>query len=131
MIHTCFAIISLFFHKVCYFQYAFVSVEEDAVNQCCKIPCLDFGTHHENFVSVCCHLENAIHLVHPLQGQAGGSRKVPYLCCEEDGEEQYILFFAVASCAQAGVRPVIVMKEKDVFRVLVRTNSTDVLLQFV
>jgi hypothetical protein len=35
------------------------------------------------------------------------------------------------TCAQAGVRPGIVMKEKDVFNVSVRKNSTDALLQFV
>jgi hypothetical protein len=34
------------------------------------------------------------------------------------------------TCAQAGVRPGIVVKEKDVFHVSVRTNSTDALLQF-
>jgi hypothetical protein len=34
-------------------------------------------------------------------------------------------------CAQAGVKPSIVMKEKDVFHVLVRANSTDTLSQFV
>jgi hypothetical protein len=35
------------------------------------------------------------------------------------------------NCAQAGVRPGIVVKEKDVFRVSVRTNSADPLSQFV
>jgi hypothetical protein len=35
------------------------------------------------------------------------------------------------TCAQAGVRPGIVMKVKDIFHVSIRTNSTDVLLQFV
>jgi hypothetical protein len=35
------------------------------------------------------------------------------------------------TCAQAGVRPGIVVKEKDVFRVSVRTNCTDALSQFV
>jgi hypothetical protein len=34
-------------------------------------------------------------------------------------------------CVQPGVRPGIVMKEKDVFHVLARINSTVVLLQFV
>jgi hypothetical protein len=34
-------------------------------------------------------------------------------------------------CAQAGVRLGIVVKENDVFHILVRTNSTDALLQFV
>jgi hypothetical protein len=34
-------------------------------------------------------------------------------------------------CVQAGVRLGIVVKEKDVFHVSVRANSTYVLLQFV
>jgi hypothetical protein len=37
----------------------------------------------------------------------------------------------IALCAQAGVRPGIVIKEKDVFHVLVRTDSTDAFSQFV
>jgi hypothetical protein len=35
------------------------------------------------------------------------------------------------TCAQASVRSGTVVKEKDVFHVSVRTNSTNVLLQFV
>jgi hypothetical protein len=31
-----------------HFQYTLPNVEYDAVYQCCKIPCLDFGAHHEN-----------------------------------------------------------------------------------
>jgi hypothetical protein len=40
-------------------------------------------------------------------------------------------FFDCHTCAQAGVRLGIVVKEKDVFHVSVRTNCTDALSQFV
>jgi hypothetical protein len=40
-------------------------------------------------------------------------------------------FCDCVTCVQAGVRPGIIMKEKDVFHVLVRTNSVYVLSQFV
>jgi hypothetical protein len=39
-----------------------------------------------NLVSVCCHPQNGIHIVHPLQGQTGGSCREPDLGCEEDGK---------------------------------------------
>jgi hypothetical protein len=56
---------------------------------------------------------------------------VPDLVCEQDGEEQSITLCYCLTCAQAGVRLGIVVKEKDVFRVSVRTKSTDALPQFV
>jgi hypothetical protein len=52
--------------------------------------------------------------VHPLQGQTGHSPRVADL-----------------GCAQPGVRPGIVVKEKDVFHVSVRTNCTHALSKFV
>jgi hypothetical protein len=39
-------------------------------------------------------------------------------------------FYVYLTCEQAGVRPGIVVKEKDVFHVSVRTNCTDALSQF-
>jgi hypothetical protein len=39
-------------------------------------------------------------------------------------------FWECLTCVQAGVRLGIVVKEKDVFRVSVKTNSTDALSQF-
>jgi hypothetical protein len=50
------------------------------------------GAHHENCVSIRCHLQNGIHVVHPLQGQTSGSKRVPDLGCEQDEEEQSISF---------------------------------------
>jgi hypothetical protein len=44
--------------------------------------------------------------MYPLQGQAGGSRRVPDLGCEQDGEKQYIPFLRLphvcASRCEAG-----------------------------
>jgi hypothetical protein len=41
-----------------------------------------------HFVVIC---KNGVHAVHPLQGKTGGSRRVPDLGCEQDGEEQSVL----------------------------------------
>jgi hypothetical protein len=57
-----------------------------------KIPCLDFRAYHENFVSIRCHLQIGVHVVHSLQDQTDGSRTVPGLGCEQDGKEQSIVF---------------------------------------
>jgi hypothetical protein len=62
------------------------------VYQCCNIPCNDFGACHENFVPIRCNLQSGVHVMHPSQGQAGGSRRVPDLGCEEDEEEESIPF---------------------------------------
>jgi hypothetical protein len=48
----------------------------------------------------------APHVVHPLEAQTGGSRRVPDLGCEQGGEEQYIPFLRLphvcASRCEAG-----------------------------
>jgi hypothetical protein len=46
----------------------------------------------ENFISVRCHLQNGVHIVHRLWIQTGYSWTVPDLGCEQDGEEQSIPF---------------------------------------
>jgi hypothetical protein len=56
---------------------------------------------------------------------------VPDLGCKQDGEEQSITFCYCLTCAQAGVRLGIVVKEKDVFRVSFKTTSRDALSHFV
>jgi hypothetical protein len=78
-------------------------------------------------------MQNGVHTVHhPSQGQTAGSRRVPDLGCEQDGEEQPTpIFCYFLTCAHAGMRLGIVVKEKDVFHVSDTTNSTDALLQFV
>jgi hypothetical protein len=47
------------------------------------------------------------------------------------GKNSLSYFCNCLTRVQAGVRPIIVVKEKDIFHVLFRMNSTDVLLQFV
>jgi hypothetical protein len=47
------------------------------------------------------------------------------------GKESPPHFCYYLTSLQAGMRPGIVVKEKDVFHVSVRTNSTDALSQFV
>jgi hypothetical protein len=94
---------------------------------CYKIPCFDFGAHCENFILICCHLQNGIYILHPIQDQTGGNGKVPDLGCQQDSGEQSIPFLRLPHiCVQAGVRLGIVMK-KGVFHVSVRTGSMDAL----
>jgi hypothetical protein len=44
-----------------------------------------------------CHLQIGVHVVHPLQDQTGGSRRVPDVGREQDVEEQSQHIFATAS----------------------------------
>jgi hypothetical protein len=46
------------------------------------------------------------------------------------GKNSPYRFYDILTCAQAGVRPGIVVKEKDVFHVSVRTNCADALSRF-
>jgi hypothetical protein len=80
------------------------------------------------FVAMCKMLS---HVANTLQGQTGCSRRMPDVGCEQDGEEHRRLRFCDCLTRAAGVRPGIVVKEKDVFHVSVRTNSTEALSQFV
>jgi hypothetical protein len=52
---------------------------------------------------------------------------VPVSGSEQDEEEQSLPFCDCLSCAQAGVRPRIVVKEKEVLHVSVRMNCMDAL----
>jgi hypothetical protein len=70
-------------------------------------------------------MENGVHVVYHLEGQTGGSLRVSGLVSEQNGEEESISFLwlpHVYAC-----RPGIVVKEKVVFHISVRTNSTDAL----
>jgi hypothetical protein len=105
MIHTSLATTRLFSHKVSViFEKLLPVLSNTTCTSDVKIPCLEFGAHNENSVSVPCHLQDGVYVVHPLQGQRGVSRR-----------------------AKVGVRPVIVVKEKDVFHVSVRMNCADAL----
>jgi hypothetical protein len=68
--------------------------------------------------------------VHPLQGQTDGSRRVPDLSCKQVGENSPSHFYDYLTCALPGVRLCIVVKEKDVCHVSVRTNCADALQFF-
>jgi hypothetical protein len=70
--------------------------------------------------------------VHPLQGKTGGSQCVLDLGLQQDGEEQSSKFSVIASHVhKPPVRSGIVMKDKDIFHVSVRTKSMDALSQQV
>jgi hypothetical protein len=64
-------------------QHTFTNADQDAVYQCCKIPCLDFTAHHKTLFQFV-----GIHIVHPLQIQTGGSWRIPDPGCQHDGEGQ-------------------------------------------
>jgi hypothetical protein len=130
IIHTSFAVMRLFFHRVfVIFKTLLPTLTKMPYTSVVILSVLTPEAYHKNFVSVACHLQNGIHVVHCLQGQTGGSHRLPGLGCEQNGKKSPSHFW-IASCVQAGVRLGIVRKE-DVFHVSVRTNCLDVLLQFV
>jgi hypothetical protein len=91
VIHTSFAIMRLFFDSLCLsFNTLLSALSKTLYNSAVKFPCLDFGAYHINFVSVCCHLQNGVHVVRPLRGQTGGSWRVPGLGCKQDGEIPFL-----------------------------------------
>jgi hypothetical protein len=129
-IHTSFAIMRLFFHKVSViFNTPLPTLSKTLYISAVKIPA-STSEHITRtlfqFVVIC----KCAFIGHSLQGQTGGSRKVPDLGFERGGESP-THFCDCLTCAQVGVRSGIVVKEKDVFLVSVRTNSRDVLSQFV
>jgi hypothetical protein len=114
---------SQFFHKVAFILTQFC---QRSVRRCIPVfysplPRL-IGTRPENFDSFHCLLQNGVHVLHPLQDQTGRSRTVPDLGCERTGKNSLSHF------CDCGVRPGIVVKEKDVFRISVRTNSYGLLV---
>jgi hypothetical protein len=66
MIHTSFAIMKLFFQESPAFSTNFCQ-HSDNVYQCCKIPCLYFGAHHEWYTETLNTLQECIHRVCPNQ----------------------------------------------------------------
>jgi hypothetical protein len=56
MIHKILPLWGYFLQSRRHFQHTSANVELDAVYQCCKTLYLDLRAHHENYVSVCCHL---------------------------------------------------------------------------
>jgi hypothetical protein len=70
-----------------------------------KLPALT-SKHITKTVLIRCQPPNGAYAVHHLQGQTGGSRRVPDLGCEQDGEEQSVphlrLPHVCASWCEAG-----------------------------
>jgi hypothetical protein len=117
-----FAITWLFYHKE-----SVIFNTSGNVYQCCKTPCLNFRAHHENFVSICCHLQNGIHIVHILYR----AKEVVVKGYHIQAVNRMMMkspshFCECLTCAQAGVRTSTVMEE-GIYHVLVTMNSTDVL----
>jgi hypothetical protein len=128
MIYTTFAIMRLFFHKVCVIFNMLLPTLSKMLYISVLRSCHDLTAHHENFVSICSHLQSSIQLMYPLWSHAGGSQRVAEWGM---GKSSPSHFWDCLMCAEAGVRPAIVVKEKDVFHVSVRTNCTDALSWFV
>jgi hypothetical protein len=81
------------FHKVSIISNTSLStLNKILYTNVAKFPALT-SEHILRTVTVQCHLQDIIHIVHLLQGQTGGSQRVPDLGCEQDGEEQSIPFF--------------------------------------
>jgi hypothetical protein len=90
MIHTSFAIMRLFFHNVSIIFNILSPGLSKTLDT--NVPSLDFGEHHKICVSIRCHLQNGIRIMHPLQGQTSCNWQMPDLGCQQGGEEQSIPF---------------------------------------
>jgi hypothetical protein len=68
MFHTSVAIMRQFFHEVfIIFNTRLLTLSKTL---CTSVIKLSGSTYeHENFVSICCRLQNDVHTVHPLEGQ--------------------------------------------------------------
>jgi hypothetical protein len=67
----------------------------------------------QNFVSICCHLQNGVHTVHPLEAKQMVLRGCQIWAVSRMGKNSPSHFYDCLMCAQAGVRLSIVIKEKD------------------
>jgi hypothetical protein len=131
MIHKSFSIMRLFFHSFpSIFNTFLLTLCKTLYTNAVKFPA-STSEHVTKTFSIRCHLQNGIHVLHPFQGQTGGSRRVPVWAVSGMGMNSPSHFCDCLTCAQAGVRPSIVVKEKDVFHFSVRMNSSDVFSQFV
>jgi hypothetical protein len=92
MIHTSFAVMMLFFHKVSViFNTVLPTSSTKLYTIVAKFPA-STSEHIAKTLSIRCRQQNGVQVVRHLQGQTGGSRTVPDLGCEQDGEEQSITF---------------------------------------
>jgi hypothetical protein len=118
-------------HEVFFIFNTFLPTFIETTYNCCKIPCLYFGAHYEDFVSICCYLQNCVHVVHLYRAQQVVVAECQIRAVRRMGKNSPSYFCRCLACAQVGVRPFIVVKEKDVFHVPIRTNFTDALSHFV
>jgi hypothetical protein len=88
-----FVIVTLLFHKVSIIFNTLLPMLRKMLYVSIVIFRLNFGVHHKIFVSIYYHLQNGIHIVHPSEGQTGGSQRMPHLGCEQDGKEETTPFF--------------------------------------
>jgi hypothetical protein len=120
----------IFPQDIRHFLHTLANLELYVVHWCCKIPCLDFGAHHKNFVSSRCHLQSRVRVVHSLQGQKGGSRWVPDLGCEQDAEEQSTPFTRLPQVCSSRCETGQFVKEEALL-VSIKMNPRDALTQSV
>jgi hypothetical protein len=82
-----FTILRIFFHSVpVIFNTLLPTLSKKLRTSFVKFP-----SSTSEHVTTRCHLQNGVHVVCPLQDQTGCSRKVPDMCCEQDGEEHFML----------------------------------------
>jgi hypothetical protein len=62
---------AIFPQSLRHFQHTFVNVWQDAVYQCCKIPCFEFGAHHERYKETLNKLRQRIPTVRPHRNTKG------------------------------------------------------------
>jgi hypothetical protein len=91
MIHTSSVIMRLFFHSSSFiFNTSWPKLSKTLYTTLVKFRA-STSEHITKTVSIRCHLQSGVHVVHPVQGHTGGSRRVPDQGCEQVGEEQSIL----------------------------------------
>jgi hypothetical protein len=132
MIQACFPVMGLYFHKFfVIFNTLLPALDKTLYTNVVKSP----ASTSERIASrkLCfSSLASAKWCPHSasVTGPNRWFRRVQDLGYEQDGENSPSHFCVFLTCSQAGVRPGIVVKEKDVFGVKVSTNSTDALSQF-
>jgi hypothetical protein len=86
IIHTSFAVMRLFSHKVSVIFNALLPTSSKTLYSN-EFPASTSEHITKNFVSVRCHLQNGVHVVLPVRARTGDSRRAPDLDCAQDGEQ--------------------------------------------
>jgi hypothetical protein len=132
IIHTYFAITTLFFHKVSFiFNLLMQMLSKTLCTSVVKFPA-STSEHIAKtlfqFVVICKMVSTYCILYMAKQVLVRGCQ---FWAVSRMWKKSSSHFPDFLSCAQAGLRPGIVVKEKDVCHVSVRMNSTGALSQFV